>query len=162
VTESFFNATMSDSQLRKHNNRLVLFSGSFLLIAFGLSKLFGIYGFLLANCANMCIRIWHSSIHIRLIFAGFTYQIERFQGDQIEYNVLKCFLPDQLVLISLLVSLLITQISQIYLYNSYKLLHLFNGALCFLFSLFIIYKKEINLKSFILKFIRKRPVLKKN
>jgi oligosaccharide translocation protein RFT1 len=158
VTESFFNATMSQQQLDKHNKRLVLFSVIFLFVAFLFSRLFSIYGFLLANCVNMMIRISYSSIHIRSVFSGFKYESECFISDDQIYDIFKCFMPDNVVSLMLLVALIGTQLSEIYLFEMFKIAHFMIGALVFLFTLFIVYKRERYLKDFILKFFKSAKI----
>ncbi len=155
VTESFFNATMSTEELKAHNKSLIKFSALFLCLTFAFSKLFNIYGFLLANCANMLIRIGHSSRHIGRVFDGFEYSRENFVSSVNGYNVLKCFVPDLFVSLVLAGSFLVTFSSEYFLYENDKLRHLAVGVACFLSSLFVIYLREKDLKIFILKFLKK-------
>jgi len=141
VTESFFNATMSNKELNEHNKRLINFSVAFLCFTFAFSKLFNIYGFLLANCANMIVRIIYSSRHIISIFNGFEYGHEYFisNSDNKSYSV----------------AFLVTFSSEFFLYESAKSSHLALGIVCFINVLIVIYLREKNLKKFILKFIMK-------
>lgn len=155
VTESFFNATMSKSELERNNTRLISFSAIFLCLAFFLSKLFKIYGFQLANCANMIIRIANSSIHIIGLFSGYRYGDEEFQGHAQGYNIVKCFIPDVVVCLVLGMSFIVTLLSEFFLYDESKLAHLLVGAVCFLGTLGAIFFREKRLKSFVLKFFKK-------
>ncbi len=155
VTESFFNATMSNSELEKNNKRLISFSAVFLCLAFGLSKLLRIYGFQLANCANMIIRIANSSAHIVGLFKGYECGHEQFISAKQSYNILHCFLPDLFVGIVLGASFGVTSLSEFFLYDNFKLAHLIIGAGCFLGTLVTIFFREKQLKSFILKFLKK-------
>lgn len=152
VTESFFNATMSNHQLETHNKRLIGFSVVFLILTGLFSKLLGIYGFLIANCFNMSIRIFYSSNHIQDVFSGFKYGEEAFQSEKQTYNVYSSYLPDKLVCYLLLFTLLSTKSSE-YLFGSF--LHLCIGGLFFIVTLFLIYKQEFQLKNFIFKFLKK-------
>ncbi len=151
VTESFYNATMSNVQIEKHNYRLILFSGIFLALATVLAKLFGIFGFLLANCFNMSIRIYYSSLHIKSIFSGYLYQNETFQTDKTEYNMNKTFIPEKSVCLVIIISLVFTKLSE---YTFASFVHFFIGSAFFFITLFIIYKEESTIKHFILKFIK--------
>ena len=45
--------------LLRYNRAMLVFSGVFLVAAFLLTRLFGSVGFILANCVNMAIRIYH-------------------------------------------------------------------------------------------------------
>lgn len=155
VTESFFNATMSNSELEKNNKRLISFSAIFLCLAFCLSKLFKIYGFQLANCANMVIRIANSSLHIIALFSGYRYGHEELRGQAQSYNIVKCFIPDVVVCIVLGMSFILTLLSEHFLYDAFKLGHLMIGVVCFLSTLVAIYFREKRLKSFVLKFLKK-------
>ena len=154
VTESFFNATKSESQLQTHNKRLILFSATFLVLAFIFSKVFSIYGFLLANCVNMFIRICYSSGHIKNVFKGFEHQSESFVAASSVYNIIDCYLPDRFVSLSLILSLVLTQASEAYLYDAFKLGHLVIGAALFLATLFVIYRQEKNVVAFVFKFFK--------
>lgn len=158
VTESLFNATMSDIQISKHNNRLILFSVIFLLLANLFSRLFGIYGFLLANCFNMSIRIYFSCLHIQTIFTGFKYEIELFQSDSQSYDVYKSCLPTKYVSFALIISFLCAKLSEHLFGNTFKFLHLIIGACLFFLTCFIIFKKETKLKNFIFKFLNKKNI----
>ena len=151
VTESFYNATMSNVQIEKHNHRLILFSGIFLALAIVLSKLFGIFGFLLANCFNMSIRIHYSILHIKSIFSGYLYQNETFQSDTTEYNMSKTFIPENAVCIIIIISLVFTKLSEFVLTS---FVHFFIGSVFFVITLFVIYKNESKIKDFVLKFIK--------
>ncbi len=161
LTESFFNASMSESQLKKHNYRLVLFSIIFLGLAFIFAKLVHIYGFLLANCLNMAIRIFYSASFIQSFFSRFKYQ----QDDQIEsskldkYNIQRGVLPNFSLGSVLLLSLVCTKLSETVLYESTihrMAIHLFIGIFFFFLSLFSIYRQEKNLVSYFVNFIRSK------
>ena len=151
ITESFFNATMSDNQLEKHNYRLVVFSGMFLVFTFCSVKLVGIYGFLLGNCVNMFFRIGYSSSYIRHFFADFSYNSTEAKTSRI-YDIHKVLFPDLFVLSGLLVSLMLTKMSEYYLH---PLMHFSLGALLFLANLFIIYLRERKVISYAVNLVRK-------
>lgn len=59
-TSPCFNDTLSLSpSLSSYNRVMLLFSVVFLLAAFILTQFYGSVGFILANCVNMSIRIFH-------------------------------------------------------------------------------------------------------
>ena len=155
VTESLFSATMSDKQLQSHNNRLVFFSAAFLICAYCFAKLFHIYGFLLANCINMIIRIYFSLTHIKWLFKGFSVEREEFIVEEHVYNVYKSYIPHMAVAISLAISLVLTSLSQ-NVFNFSILVHLFLGAVAFLMTSGVIYLKEEKLRHFALKFVKSK------
>ncbi len=158
ITESFFNATMSESELNKHNYKLVIFSLFFLTFAFLFAKTFHIYGFLLANCINMVIRIFYSSLHIRKFFKGYRFNQEvTAQNDLISdkqsYDIHRGFLPNTVLGAALCISLIVTKTTEIML-KSLQIVHFSIGAMFFLIDLFIIYKQETYLVTNIFQFFK--------
>ena len=153
VTESFFNATMSDEQLEKHNYRLVLFSVCFLFFTFGSVKLVGIYGFLLGNCLNMTVRIAYSSLYIRSFFIDFNYDNNETHTNQM-YNISKGLLPNPSVLAVLVASLMVTKASESY-FQAFQLIHFSLGAFLFLLTVSVIYFKEKKFISYAFNLVRK-------
>jgi len=153
ITESFFNATMSDQQLEKHNYRLVLFSICFLFFTFGSAKLVGIYGFLVGNCLNMIVRISYSSLYIRSFFVTFNFGVEEVDETQ-TYEISKGLFPKFSIFCCLLLGLIITKSSEFY-FESLQLVHFCLGAFLFLLTLLVIYFKEKKFISYAIKLVRK-------
>lgn len=151
ITESFFNATMSDNQLEKHNYKLVVFSGVFLFFTFYSVKLVGIYGFLLGNCFNMLFRIVYSSFYIRTFFTNFNYDNNDTKLNHV-YNIEKGLFPNLIILGVLVSTLILTKMSEYFLH---PLLHFGLGALLFLVNLFVIYLKEKKFISYAINLVRK-------
>jgi oligosaccharide translocation protein RFT1 len=159
ITEGFFNATMSESQLRKHNFRLVLFSVIFLLFAFSLASLFGAYGFLLSNLLNMSLRIGFSCFYISGFFAGYEFanQNEIMNKKKRAYNIWTPILPGLLLGFVLISSLILIKFSEAYYFSSDKevLVHLFIGILIFVFNILVILKQEKQIRLFLFDFLKK-------
>jgi oligosaccharide translocation protein RFT1 len=157
LTESFFNATMSESQLKKHNYRLVLFSVVFLLLAFIFAKLFHIYGFLLANCLNMAIRIFYSSIYIRSFFSDYSYQQDEPQPQTIGYNIHQGLIPNFSLNVVLFFSILVTKFTESYSLTFLQLaFHLIIGIVLFFITLFTIFKHEKQIVSYLMSFLKSK------
>ena len=155
VTESLFSASMSEKQLQTHNSRLVLFSSVFLFSAFFFAKLFHIYGFLIANCINMSIRIYFSMRHIKALFAGFCVGREEFVAHDQVYDAYKSYVPHAAVIGVLASSLFLTLLSH-HVLALPMLLHLIVGALAFFATIATIYFKETKLAKFVIKFIKQK------
>jgi oligosaccharide translocation protein RFT1 len=64
ISECFFNASISESEIQRHNYKLIGFSISFLVFTYALATRYGIYGFVLANALNMAVRIFVSLRHV--------------------------------------------------------------------------------------------------
>lgn len=175
VTESFYNATMSESQLNSHNYRLIKFSVIYLVNVLLLAKWLHIYGFVIANCLNMMLRIYYSIKHILKVFQGYKYLNDSYRSsgsaDDVHdandsYDIQKILLPQNFVLFTLILSLLLTKFSEnIYWHNTvsldgfinqYTILHLIIGAFSGCLTLLVIYKKENQLSIFIKNFIKDR------
>lgn len=158
LTESFYNATMSESQLKKHNYRLVLFSAVFLILAFIFAKLFHIYGFLLANCLNMGIRIFYSSVYIRSFFTDYKYQQDEPQQQSIGYNIQQGLIPNFSLGLVLSISIVITKLSESFFSNTFLQLafHLLIGIVFFFITLFTIFKYEKQLVSYLMSFLKSK------
>ncbi|CAF0998669.1 unnamed protein product [Brachionus calyciflorus] len=154
ITEGFFNATMSDSQINKHNYRLVLFSILFLLFNFVSVKLFSIYGFLAANCMNMLIRILFSSIYIRDFFEGFQFKNENFSSVSTRYDILKGYFPNLKLSLVFTVALLIGKFSEIYFTQS-PIIHLAIGIILFGLTCLSVLQEESQIKDFVYDMLRK-------
>ncbi|KAK6989439.1 Oligosaccharide translocation protein rft1 [Biomphalaria glabrata] len=135
TTEAFVFAAMSKEEVDKYNKKMLLFSGLFLFSSWLLTSLIGSVGFILANCLNMVARIIHSLYFISEYFHNTTYHPL--------YGVVPC-LP---VVFSLIVSLLVTSISEMLFCTStssilYKVIHIVVSGACLLFVLATTYFKE--------------------
>nr|CAD7198568.1 unnamed protein product [Timema douglasi] len=119
VTECYSFATMSTRQLDRYNYMMALLSILFLIVSWGLTTLLGGVGFILANCCNMAARIAHSVQFIKEKYHGTTYQ------------PLKGLVPGSYFLGMLVFTGTLTKISEMYLFDSHKLLHLCIGAVSF-------------------------------
>lgn len=139
ITESFFNATMSEYQLKEHNYRLILFSVVFLAFTFGSVKVFSVYGFLIANCLNMLVRIVYSSGYINTFFNGYKY--DEVDESSLSYGIHKGIFPGFNLSLTLLVSLLVTKLSEFYLFR-FQIGHFLIGSVLFLLNLLVIYFNE--------------------
>ncbi|KAL5014217.1 hypothetical protein ScPMuIL_008487 [Solemya velum] len=134
TTECFFFAAMSQKDVDRYNHKLLLFSGIFLLSSWMLTKQFGSVGFILANCSIMLIRIGHSC-----------YFIWRYYHRS-EFSPLSGLVPALPVTVTLLLSFLMTRISEIYLCCDhgpvFRLLHIGVGGVCLLATVGIVYFTE--------------------
>lgn len=148
LTEGFFNATMSEQQLKSYNNRLILFSVTFLSIAFVCAKIFHVYGFLMANCVNMLVRIVYSTAHINTFFQGYEYKNENVVSDQQHYDYYRIYFPEVKLMAFLLAAFSLTKFSEFKIYPQSAVIHLFIGAFIFLLNLLFILKQENNLRDF--------------
>nr|CAD7419336.1 unnamed protein product [Timema poppensis] len=102
-----------------YNYMMALLSILFLIVSWGLTTLLGGVGFILANCCNMAARIAHSVQFIKEKYHDTTYQ------------PLKGLVPGSYFLGMLVFTGTLTKISEMYLFDSHKLLHLCIGAVSF-------------------------------
>lgn len=119
VTECYVFATMSDRQLDHYNYIMVIFSVMFLLISYILTSICGSIGFILANCVNMAARITHSIYYITN-----TYRNS-------EYKPLSGAMPTGGFIIALILSGILTKISQYKIESGSIVNHILIGAICF-------------------------------
>ncbi|XP_026286536.1 protein RFT1 homolog [Frankliniella occidentalis] len=125
ITECYALASMDTKQLDRYNYVMVWLSIGFLCISWIFTRLLGGVGFILANCCNMAARITHS-IH---------YIADQYQSTA--FNPLKGVIPHRMYCITLFVSGLLTQLSEV-LVSPYSLLgHFLIGAFCFLVTLVV-------------------------
>lgn len=159
VTEGFFNATRSDVELKQHNMRLVLFSVSFMVIAYLFVQFIGIYGFLLANCMNMFIRISISCYFISIYFRGYSYDSknqDHFDHNSY-YNIWSLVLPNFGCCLLLTMSLIAIKSSEFFL-DHLLVLHFVIGALTFLVNFLVIIKQEAQIRNILMSLLTKRSV----
>ncbi|XP_033746742.1 protein RFT1 homolog isoform X2 [Pecten maximus] len=141
ITECFYFAVMSQTQIDQYNRRMVLFSLAFLGASLLLTNQFESVGFILANCINMCTRIAHSVYFIHNYYKGSAYR------------PLLGLVPSRSLLVSLVVSVVITVTSETMFCCDagflYQLLHVGIGGVCFLSVIGTIVLTEADLISFI-------------
>lgn len=125
ITECYAMATMTAVQIDRYNYFMVLLSFGFLLISWGLTKLLGGIGFILANCLNMTARIVHNSTFIHKRFSGTSY------------SPLKGLLPSLHFSAALVAAGTLTKFSEIYLFESCKFIHFMVGVISFMFVLLV-------------------------
>ncbi|XP_056649138.1 protein RFT1 homolog [Diorhabda sublineata] len=119
VTEGYVFATMNNQQLDRYNYLMVIFSVMFLLISYILTYIIGPVGFILANCINMTARIVHSLNYIH----------KQFQDT--EFTPLDGLIPGKKFLITLILSGIVTILSEIYLLEKSIFIHIGAGAVFF-------------------------------
>lgn len=105
VTECYTNATADSITINKSNWTMIYESIAFLIASYVFAKWLGPVGFILGNCVNMSLRIFHSTKFIR-----------RRHVDTI-YNPLLGLIPKPLFTLSLIVAGLITSLSQVSIKN---------------------------------------------
>ena len=120
ITECYSFATMNTLQLDNYNYIMAVLSVLFLIFSWALTRLFGGVGFILANCCNMAARIGHSVMFIR------------HQYQHTEYRPLAGLIPGAYFIVMLFLAFIITQCSEVFFFESSKLLHLGIGGVLFL------------------------------
>ncbi|KAJ8979864.1 hypothetical protein NQ317_016048 [Molorchus minor] len=119
ITEGYVFATMSNKQLDRYNYIMVFFSIAFLLISYIFTYIFGPVGFILANCINMLARITHS----------ITFIDKKYKNT--DHHPLIGLKPGNKFLTVLILSGIITKLSEVYLLPKSILLHIGFGAIFF-------------------------------
>lgn len=141
TTECFFFSVMSKNEIDRYNRKMLVFSAVFLVSSLFLTKHFGSVGFILANCLNMGTRIAHSIFFISTFYKGSNYR------------PLRGLVPSPLVVTSLVISFIVTSISEMFFCCSYgavyRLLHIAVGGLCLLVVLVTIFVSEKDLINFV-------------
>lgn len=122
ITECYALASMDTKQLDRYNYVMVWLSIGFLCISWILTNLCGGVGFILANCCNMAARITHS----------IQYIAEQYENTG--FNPLSDAFPHQVFCSALMISGLVTQLSEIYVSPFTLLGHFIIGAVCFLIT----------------------------
>ncbi|XP_014239575.1 protein RFT1 homolog isoform X3 [Cimex lectularius] len=146
TTECYALATMNANQIDRYNHIMAYLSASFLLISWLLTTLFGSVGFIIANCCNMAARIIHS---VRFIH-------KRYEGT--EFKPLKGIIPSPLFLIMVLISGLVTLLSEYMYYESSKVIHLGIGVVLFSMTLSVWYYEESDLVTIGYRKYRRRSI----
>lgn len=137
ITEGFKNATMSQKQVDRYSRVMLCFSLAFLGSSLILTKYFGIIGFVLSNCINMCLRIFHSAYFIYQYFKDSSYQ-----------PVWNHF-PSVAMTVSFFVALSFTASSE-FLFGDkhqlkFQLIHVGVGFACLLFNVlvFVVFERPL-------------------
>jgi len=138
MTECFARTVMTDKQINRFNVQLIYLSMFYLGISWAFTQIFGPVGLVLANCVNICIRIFISVNIINSVFK---------QTNMV--NPLTGLLPDNDILFILLSTGTCVQLSEMYLYFLYPLIHFMIGAVLFCIVIISIILKE----DFILAFL---------
>ncbi|KAK7863336.1 hypothetical protein R5R35_009691 [Gryllus longicercus] len=120
ITECYALATMNTSQLDRFNYVMAGLSVSFLFVSWLFTTVFGGVGFIFANCCNMLARIIHSIKFIQTHYKG------------TEYKPLGGLIPNYNFLFVLFLSWSITCLSERYFFDSFKIIHLGVGIVCFM------------------------------
>uniref|UniRef100_A0A3Q3QZ24 Protein RFT1 homolog n=2 Tax=Monopterus albus TaxID=43700 RepID=A0A3Q3QZ24_MONAL len=140
VTECFVFAAMSQAEVDKYNLVMLALSVSFLFLSYILTWWVGRFGFILANCLNMGLRIFHSLLYIH----------HYFQFSQ--WKPLRGLLPSPLLLLALAVSASITTVSEsVFCCDNgwlMRLVHIGVGAACLLGVLTAVLFTETRLVQF--------------
>ncbi|XP_054814813.1 uncharacterized protein LOC129315253 isoform X2 [Prosopis cineraria] len=144
TSEAFLHAVASESQLKRSNDSLLVFSLIYIILNVVLIRLAGAVGLIVANAVNMALRILYSAIFIKHYFQGSS-----------SFSFHSC-LPSGWII--LLLSGIITIISEkIFLVRENFWLtfpiHFSIGLACFCVSSYVIYRRE---KPFIRRIIRFR------
>jgi len=138
MTECFARTVMTDKQINRFNLHLIYLSIFYLGISWALTQIFGPVGLILANCVNICIRIFISVNIINSVFK---------QSNMV--NPLTGLLPDNDILFILLCTGTCVQLSEMYFYFLYPWIHFMIGAILFFIVVISIILKE----DFILAFL---------
>ena len=104
VTECYTNATADSATINRSNLIMIYESAAFLCASYLLATWFGSVGFIFGNCVNMALRILHSM----------TFITKR-HSDTV-YRPLRGLIPSPVFTGSLILSALITTLSQVFIY----------------------------------------------
>ena len=138
ITECFVRAVLTEDEIKRLNIKFVYLSCLYLVATWILTLVVGPVGMVLANAANIGIRIWMSILVIK----------QSFQDCRME-NPLNGLSPDTDILFLLLSAGTCLQLSELYLYFWYPWVHLALGiCLAAILGLAIVLKED-----FILMFI---------
>ncbi|XP_031570734.1 protein RFT1 homolog [Actinia tenebrosa] len=140
ITECFMFAAMNKDEVDSYNYKMMMFSCFFLLASWYLT-VFGSSGFIIANCLNMILRIFHSLSFILKYFKS-TPDLQPLRG----------IFPSYLVLLTYALSGIITALSERVLCCNhgwfYRILHIGIGAVCLLLVAVAVLIKEKSLLEF--------------
>ncbi|RNA21997.1 RFT1 -like protein [Brachionus plicatilis] len=133
LTEGFFNATMSQSEINKHNYRLVLFSILFFECVLDL----WVFGGQLSQYA--------SQNYIQL---SFKFKNDKCLSDAVNYDIYCGFVPNLKLACVYLCGLLVTKISEHYFAQNF-ICHFLIGVVVFGFTCAAILIQETQIKEFV-------------
>ncbi|XP_028797853.1 protein RFT1 homolog isoform X2 [Neltuma alba] len=144
TSEAFLHAVASESQLKRSNDSLLVFSLIYIILNVVLIRLAGAVGLIVANSMNMALRILYSAIFIKNYFQGSS-----------SFSFHSC-LPSGWTI--LLLSGVITIISEKIFLDRENFwptfaIHFSIGLACFCVSSYVIYRRE---KPFVRRIIRFR------
>ncbi|KAL1196797.1 hypothetical protein V5N11_024612 [Cardamine amara subsp. amara] len=144
TSEAFLHAVGTESELKRSNDMLLVFSLIYITLNILLIRSFGALGLIMANSSNMILRIIYSGRFIQHYFQGTS-----------SFSFRKCFPLGWKILI---LSSIITLISEKTILNRKNFwgtfpLHFAIGFLCFCLSAIVIYRRE---RVFINRIIRFR------
>ncbi|XP_051124143.1 uncharacterized protein LOC127246681 isoform X2 [Andrographis paniculata] len=142
TSEAFLHAVASESQLKRSNDSLLIFSVIYIILNVSLIRSAGAIGLILANSLNMILRVTYSAVFIRNYFKG-------------SFSFRAC-LPSGFgyILVSGIATFILerTHLNRDNFWTTFAV-HLSFGLTCFVVAAFAIYRKE---KAFIRKIIRFR------
>uniref|UniRef100_A0A1B6DLV9 Protein RFT1 homolog n=1 Tax=Clastoptera arizonana TaxID=38151 RepID=A0A1B6DLV9_9HEMI len=118
TTECYSLATMNTKQLNRYNTVMAGLSIGFLLVSWIFTYFLGSVGFILANCCNMAARIFYCILFIKGRYAGTLF------------TPLDGLIPTWKFLFFIVLSLVVTIISEIYYYETSKITHFLVGIIC--------------------------------
>ncbi|CAN9511676.1 unnamed protein product [Ophioblennius macclurei] len=142
VSECFVFAAMSQEEVDKYNLVMLALSVSFLFLSYVLTWWAGSVGFIMANCLNMGLRIFHSLLYIHHYFRSS------------KWKPLRGLLPSPLLLLALAVSGVVTAVSETaFCCDSgwmLRLVHIGVGAVCLFCVLLAVFFTETRLIQFVM------------
>ncbi|KAI4371012.1 hypothetical protein MLD38_019291 [Melastoma candidum] len=144
TSEAFLHAVADESQIRRSNDSLLVFSSIYIVLNVLLIRSAGAVGLVIANSLNMLLRIAYSLAFIKSYFQDSSFSLMQ-----------RCIPSGSSVL---LLSGVVTLISEKLILDKEKfwptfLIHLTVGLSCFCISLLVIYRRE---KPFINRLVRFR------
>ncbi|XP_073111806.1 uncharacterized protein [Elaeis guineensis] len=142
TSEAFLHAVANESQLRKSNDSLLIFSGIYIVLNVLLIQSAGALGLIAANSINMMLRIGYSAVFIK-----------RYFQESSSFSFYRCLPSGWTILLLSGATTLISERTFLDKENFWQTisLHLAIGIGCFCISSFVIYHRE---KQFINKIMR--------
>ncbi|XP_058104416.1 uncharacterized protein LOC131248248 isoform X2 [Magnolia sinica] len=144
TSEAFLHAVATESQLKKSNDSLLLFSGIYIILNILLIRSAGAVGLITANSLNMMLRIIYSAVFIK-----------RYFQDSSSFTFRHCLPSGWGILLLSGAATLLSERLFLDQENFWPtmLIHVGFGLMCFCISSVVIYRRE---KPFINKIIRLR------
>ncbi len=148
VSECYSFAVMTSQEVDKYNYKMTCMAALFLLFSWILSSIYGPLGFIMANWCNFAMRILHNCFVIHKRHAGTNYQ------------PLEALLPPLSTLLCLVVSAIICQMSEVFIYDcdnfTSVIQHLIVGGICFLLTLTVLLWNERQIVAHAVQFFKKK------